>query len=446
MKNSILVALTLLSLNGFSQEHFSAISTSKRVGILNGDVNPSEFANLSSTIELQVFTLSMNVSNNKVGFDDLVKGENIEGLIFNGTENVNFDFNAAIFGPSFAIRIKKWGFGISSKAFIKASIIDLDTDLGNALLNNELNSVSNITDIFSTDNQRVNATTWGELGLSVARTVFENEKHQLNAGVTFKLLFPGSYANVGLNNFNGKIVNDANGLSLTETNSTLNVAYSGSFGASFGESSDYFKSIFGGLNGLATDIGVDYQWLNDSKSYKLKVGTSIRNIGSMTFSGDNNVSQNYALNIPSGQSLDLNVFANVGGIKDIETELDNSAFFTKSSSAEEFKVQLPTVLNIYADFKIIRHVAVTAFLQQKLNDQNADNQINTLNMFTITPRVIFGPFEAFLPIGSNEIAGGTLGLGFRLGGFFLGSNSILSALTSDTKQADAYFGFRYGFL
>ena len=35
---------------------------------------------------------------------------------------------------------------------------------------------------------------------------------------------------------------------------------------------------------------------------------------------------------------------------------------------------------------------------------------------------------------------------FRLGGFFLGSNSAITALTSDGKQADFYTGFRFGFL
>lgn len=270
MKKITFIALALLSLNAYSQEHFSGITTSKRVGILNGHVNPSEFANLNSKYEVQLFTFSVNVSNNKLGFDDL-SGDDFDKKIFDGKENVDFDLNAAIFGPSFGMKYKKWGFGISTKAFIKASIIDLDSDLGNALLNDELNSVG-IANIISSDNQRVSATTWGEVGLSVARNVYATEKHQVNAGVTLKLLFPGSYANLGLNNFNGKITQDLNGLNLTDTNSSFNIAYSGNFGSSFGETSDYFKSVFGSLNGVATDIGADYQWLNEDKTYKLKVG------------------------------------------------------------------------------------------------------------------------------------------------------------------------------
>ena len=446
MRKITFVALALLSLNAYSQEHFSGITTSKRVGILNGHVNPSEFANLNSKYEVQLLTFSVNVSNNKLGFNDL-SGNDFDTKIFDGKESVDFDLSAAIFGPSFGMKYKKWGFGISTKAFIKASIIDLDSDLGNALLNDELN-VGNIASIQSKENQRVSATTWGEVGLSVARNIYATEKHQVNAGMTLKLLFPGSYANLGLNNFNGKIIQDINGLSLTDTNSTLNIAYSGNFGSSFGEASDYFQSIFGGLNGVATDIGADYQWLNEDKTYKLKVGASIRNIGSMTFSGSDNVSNNYKLEVNAGEFLDLNDFGNVQGLEDVLAVLElpkNAGFFTQSNSTDEFKVKLPTVFNLYADYQIIKRVSLTAFIQQKMGDEGDDNQISTQNMFTVTPRVTFGAFEAFLPIGNNEIAGGTLGLGFRVGGFFLGSNSILSAVTSDSKQADAYFGFRFGF-
>lgn len=446
MRKITFVALALLTLNAYSQEHFSGITTSKRVGILNGHVNPSEFANLSSKYEVQLLTFSVNVSNNKLGFDDL-SGDDFDTKIFDGKESVDFDLSAAIFGPSFGMKYKKWGFGVSTKAFIKASIIDLISELGNALLNDKPNNIPSITSIFSEDNQRISATTWGEVGLSVARNVFSTEKHQVNAGITLKLLFPGSYANVGLNKFTGDINDNLLDLRLTNTNSTLNIAYSGNFGSSFGETSDYFQSVFGSLNGVATDIGADYQWLNEDKTYKLKVGASIRNIGSMTFSGDNNVSNNYSLHIPEGDpGLNLNEFDNVEGLEDIEQILlTHPNYFTSTMSTDKFKVKLPTVFNLYADYQIIKRVSLTAFIQQKMGDEADDNQISTQNMFTVTPRVTFGAFEAFLPIGNNEIAGGTLGLGFRVGGFFLGSNSILSAVTSDSKQADAYFGFRFGF-
>ena len=218
MKKITYVVLALLSLNAYSQDHFSGITTSKRVGILNGGINPSEYANLNSKYEIQVFAVSVNMSNNKIGYKDLTKGDDIESLIFDTKGNVDFDVSAEIQLPAFGMRYKKWGFGVTTKAYIKASIIDLDADLGNALINDQLNSVDGITNILSKENQRVNATTYGELGFSVARSLYQTEKHQINAGITLKLLFPGSYANLGLDNFTGEIIRNGNDLSLTNTN------------------------------------------------------------------------------------------------------------------------------------------------------------------------------------------------------------------------------------
>ena len=74
------------------------------------------------------------------------------------------------------------------------------------------------------------------------------------------------------------------------------------------------------------------------------------------------------------------------------------------------------------------------------------SQIAAVNSFSVTPRVNLGFFEAFLPYTNNEIAGSNLGIGFRLGGFYIGSGSIITAALSNSKQADIYTGFRWAFL
>lgn len=203
MKNFNLIALFLISFNGYSQDHFSGITTSKRVGILNVGMNPSELANLSSRYEVQLFSSSLNISNNKISFGDIVNGNNLENLIFEGSEPVNFNIDSEFLGPAFAIKLLKWGFGVSSKGYIKANIVDVDPNLGSALTSNLINAIGGSSVISSANNQRMNATTWGEIGFSVAHKIFENKKHKINGGVTFKLLFPGAYANIGLDRFSG---------------------------------------------------------------------------------------------------------------------------------------------------------------------------------------------------------------------------------------------------
>ena len=113
---------------------------------------------------------------------------------------------------------------------------------------------------------------------------------------------------------------------------------------------------------------------------------------------------------------------------------------------KDFKVNLPTLFSIYTDFKIVPKVYITGYLQQKLNKDSENDQITAQNIVSVTPRVNLGFFETYVPISNNQISGTTIGFGFRLGGFYLGSNSIVSSITSNGKQADLYTGFRWAFL
>jgi len=446
MKQIIVTFGLLIGFGVFAQDHFSGISTSNRVGILNGVINPAEFSNLSKKIEVNIYGLSFNVSNNKIGFKDLTSDTNLEDLIFKGTEPVNMRIDGQILGPSFALKLMKWGFGVTTKANIKFDVINVDPVIGNAIYNN--NDIAFITLLNKSGNQRFAGTSYGEVGLSVARTIFENDKNKFDAGITVKFLFPGSYSNFGLRNLSGTITQTVNGAYLTtDQTANLNIAYSGGLADSFSNFNDYTKSIFGGLNGVATDIGVTYQWKDGKSKYKIKGGMAIKNFGNMTFKDDNNYSTNYTLNIPLNNPLNLSQFSNVDNLQDVEDILiQNGYLVAQPRNKTDFKVNLPTLFTLYGDFKIIPKVYITGYLQQKMKKDTGDNQITALNIISVTPRVNLGFFEGYIPISNNDIAGTNIGIGFRLGGFYLGSSSIFTALTSDSKQADVYTGFRFAFL
>lgn len=445
MKKIILTLGLLISFGAFAQDHFSGISTSNRVGILNGDLNPAEFANLSKKFEVNIYGLSFNVANNKIGFSDINSGSNLENLIFTGTEPVNARFDAEIIGPSFAMKWFKWGFGITTKAHAKFNIIDVDSAIGDAIVNNNL--ILNTTILNSGNNQRLNGTAYGEIALSTGRNIIDTEKYSFNAGISLRFLFPGTYSNFGLDNLNGQITQNLTGAYLyTNEPATLNIAYSGNLADSFTNFNDYGKSIFGGLNGIATDVGVNYQWKDGKKKYKINAGLALKNLGSMTFKNSNNQSTNYSLNIPSNNPLDLSQFDNINNLREVETILLNEGYLTKTSGQNDFKVKLPAIVSLYGDFKIIPKLYVTSYLQRKLNDDGGNDQVTALNIFSVTPRLSLGFFETYLPISNNDISGTNIGIGFRLGGFYIGSNSIFSALTSDSKQADFYTGFRWAFI
>jgi hypothetical protein len=445
MKKIILTFSLLFGFGAFAQDHFSGISTSNRVGILNGTLNPAEFASLSKRFEVNILGISLDVANNKVGFSDLVSGDDLETLIFTGTEPVNMRFDGQILGPGFATRWFKWGFAITTKANVKFDVIDVDPTIGNAIVNDNL--ILNTTLLDNPGNQRVNGTSYGEVGLSAARMIVDNENHSFSAGVTLKILFPGSYSNAGLKNLSGTITENVTGAYLTTNGpASLNIAYSGNLADSFTNFDDYSKSIFGGLNGFAGDIGVNYEWKDGKSNYKIKAGAAIRNIGSMTFKDDNNYNTNYVLDIPDSNPLDLSQFADVDNLSEVEQILfDNGYLSQTDQNKTDFKVNLPTTLALYADFKIIPKFYVTGYLQQRMKKDDDDDQITARNIVSVTPRFNIGIFEAFMPFSHDDVSGTNLGAGFRWFGFYLGSNSIFTSL-ADGKQADAYIGYRFAFL
>jgi hypothetical protein len=443
MRKIILSFSLLFGLGAFAQDQFSGISTSNRVGILNGVINPAEFANLSKKFEINVVGFSFDVSNNKIGISDL-NSDNLEELIFTGNEPVDMRFDGTILGPSFAMKWFKWGFAVTTVAHAKFDMVDVDPTIGNAITNDNL--ILNTTILNNPNNQRLSGTSYGEIGLSAARTVYENDKHRFSAGVTLKILFPGSYSNFGLSQLDGQITqNGAAAFLTTNSPATLNIAYSGNLGDSFSNFNDYSKSIFGGLNGFSGDIGVNYQ-LKAVTGYKLNFGLSIRNIGSMTYKDDNNYNTTYTLNIPTTNPLDLSAFSDVDNLSQVEEILTDEGYLTaQPRNKTDFKVKLPTSLSMYVDFKIVPKFYVTAYLQQKLNKDDGNMQITVPNLISLTPRFNIGFFEAYVPLSHDDISGTNVGFGFRLAGFYLGSGSIISTL-ADGKQANIYTGYRYAFL
>jgi hypothetical protein len=446
----IIFAFFLVTNSLFSQEHFTGISTSKRVGIINVTNNPAELINLDNKYEVNVFNFSTIFTNDQLTFSDLISGDDLEDKIFEGTEPVNVRIDALFYGPSFAFKTGKWGFGINSMANVKANAINIDPKLGEAIQSGDLSNALTSTVLSSNENQRINGITWGELGFSVARNVMDKPKHKINVGTNLRILFPGAYSNFAASNLNGTVVNNFGDISLINASANVNVAYAGVLANDYNDQGSYNEFFSQGINGFAADIAVNYRWKNEDKpdDYRLNAGLSIKNMGSMTFKSDNNIDSNYILNVEGTESLDLNQFQSAESITDIEAIINdpsNADYFQVTTTKKDFTVKLPTVLNMYADVKVVSKFYVTGSINQKLKDDSENAISTTQNSYALIPRFVLKKFEVYAPLASNEISGFTSGVGLRFSGFYMGSNSILSAISNTGKQADFYMGLRIGF-
>jgi hypothetical protein len=446
MRHSLLFFFFLCLSTMTAQDHFSGIKNSNGFSLLSSSINPAELSNLNSKYEINFFSASINAANNKVGFNDLINNSNnIADLIFQGNEPVNLRIDAEIYGPGFAMKKDKWAFAISSKAYAKLNFIDIDPKLGEAVNKGTLGSIVGTSLLNNENNQRVNGTSWGEIRFSAARNLFENDKNKFSVGTSLKLLFPGTYTNFGADKFQGKINIFVGEAYLNDTKANLNIAYSGNLNNGFTDFGSYSKSLFGKLNGFAVDLGFNYQ-LKDTDGYKVNAGVSVKNIGGMTFKDANNASNNYALNIPpsstNGLGLNLNEFQNVNSLEEAETILLNSGYLINEQSNQNIKVKLPSTFIAYVDVKVVPKFFVSLYTEQKLNSDSQNDQITTQNVVSVTPRFSLENYELYSSWSNNEISGITGGFGFRVYGFYLGSSSIITALTSTSKQADLYLGYR----
>src|SRR6476660_4271360 len=221
MKN-LFVVLSLLALSTVSaQQHFAGANTSSRGGLVNGMLNPAELANFTAKYDVIIFAPSVIASNNKIGFSELIGGDQLEEKLFQGEETVNLRIDSEILGPGFAFSYNKWTFAFSTRANIRFDLVDVDPNIGDAIVNGGLNSLVNSTTLNNDYNQRMSGTSWGEVGLSVAKNLYDDGTHRLGAGATLKILFPGSYANFGANNFSGTINYIAGDVELTDATANL---------------------------------------------------------------------------------------------------------------------------------------------------------------------------------------------------------------------------------
>jgi hypothetical protein len=193
MNKVILSFCLLLTVALSAQEHFSGINTSQRGGIINAGVNPAELMNFTSKYNVNILSVSVKGSNNKLGFSDLLSGGDFSDRLFEGEGNVDLRLDGEIYGPSLAYRINDWAFAFTTKAYTKLDLVDVNANLGDALTGSAVDAFfSGSSFINNSSNQRMNGTSWGEIGVSAAHSLYEDSRHKFSVGASLKLLFPGS--------------------------------------------------------------------------------------------------------------------------------------------------------------------------------------------------------------------------------------------------------------
>ena len=428
---SLLFLLALCAFNYSFSQSYIGLNADNYSGIHGVVYNPSNIVGSNFKADVNIASFSALVGSDYFGinFSDIVSGssfdfsEDTERFI---SDNNNFFLNADVLGPSFMFNLnKKSSIGIITRGRAFFNLNNINGELFETI-EDEFESDNDI--MF--DSQNLNGTihAWAEIGLAYGRILMDKQDHILKGGVTLKYLQGGGALFVSSPGFMGQY--DRSSETLT-TQGELNYGSSEDF-----DSDDLDLSNL--TSGFGMDLGFTYQWHPDRENdsipiyrdqYKLKVGLSITDIGSINY-------KNAELT-----SYDVNNTVDTSNYEELEEFLDDN--YNNTTRFQDTKIQLPTALHLLVDYRIAKKwlVSAQANLSMVKKDKEFTNSI--INTITIAPRLETKWFSFYTPLSFRQYGDFAFGGGFRLGPLSVGSGSIFSNLLSDSsKTTDIFLGLK----
>ncbi len=437
---------------GFLNENYSGIHA-----VIN---NPANIVDSRFRTDINLFGGSYFVGNDYGGikFSDLLNGNKIEWSNIVGKKPLssnNLSSNLDVLGPSFMFNIApRHSIAISTRVRTFFNVDDIN---GKELSNIEdyINNGFDIEGKYSSKlgNFSSNVNAWAELGLTYAAVLVDEGEHFLKGGLTLKYLRSVVYARGGATNINldydGNTPNDITD-NVLKTEGELYYEYSLS-----NKDKDFDDAIkklnFNEGRGFAADLGFTYEWrpdideyayvnnhgkkayYNDVNKYKLRLGLSITDVGSIKHYEANQ--EVYNLN---GDYIDK--LKEDGAPENNVASILTYYFGTPRTVNDSFMSKMPTALHLNADWNFNNKF----YLNFDTNFDMASKKASSIeNTYSLTPRYETKWFSTYLPLSVREYSGFNAGVGFRVGPLYVGSGSIITNLLSRSSESiDFYAGLK----
>jgi len=449
-----LIGFTTMQIAPAKAQTFPGLPQGRQAGIFSVLANPANLADSGKKWDVNLFAIHASAMNNNASFSisDFGKTFNSDDLLDqvtgNNTKPTSALVSADILGPSFMVRLNpKSAVAIHSRVRALVSVKNADGALLNEIADEEENYPLSIN---TAGSQLAGVHGWTEIGASYSRNVLLNSQYKVDAGLTLKLIGGAATGYASANNINGTLDNDLQSNDGSYLQNTTGNIHFGFAGVSFDDFDNEDLVSFGNI-GFGADLGASFTWYGNNatnKPYVFRAGLSLMDIGSIKYDADANKNGSYNININGNERFYLDAFDDVA-LDEINNVFTNRPeYFTPSGTNADshIKVSLPTRLLLDADYAVSHHFFVGFQGQFSLLKQDAAKPYNTAYYggFALTPRFVTGAIGAALPISYNTLSKLNVGAALQLGPVVVGSGSILSALLGNSKQADAYFGIRFG--
>lgn len=456
MKRIILLFLAFLSISlSANAQDFLGYINSNYSGVTGTDLNPANVVDSRYKVDVTLAGLSIGFGNNYVGLKKSALKRNGSLFDFSSDNYSNFNdtafqdkylvtresnknksvyFSNQIYLPSFMVTINKNNaFALKWKVRTLLNVDGVEPNLA-TLIYEGLDYPQLWSLQLANKNLSVQTMTWAEYGATYGH-VFQSEgPHFFKAGATVKLLQGLQAAYMFVNDLKYEFTDDTT-MSLFHSE----VSYGHSTNYDLSEGQIAYKYVSNPSVGF--DLGVVYEWRpdhetfkydmdgqtglwrRDKNKYKLRVGLSATDIGTVKFK-KGEMSHNFTADIGF---WNLHEFDDVESIPDYDSLL--VSHFGKETSDKDFKMNLPTVISAQIDYNIYKDFYVNFTPYMAFKWKKDGTKVHDLTTFSLTPRWDHKWFGAFIPI-SYDVTGNTrLGLDLRLGPLILGMNNIMPLIS-----------------
>ena len=451
-------AIMFIVITSRAQQLNLGVATSNYSRINSMYLNPANIADSTEKITISIIGAGISADNNLGAINNF---SNL-GKEFNGNSTMNIFTNSGkenfsmiapevvVHGPSIIYSInKKHSIAITTGLRVINQFNNFNQSLYSTLTNTSSIPNGNINN-YSAQKFNWTANMWNEVGVSYGGVLIDKPSSELKVGITLRRLGGIGYMSLKGNNLDIHYTPGSD--SFYSTHSDLEFASSivNDKEAVFNgiNAGNILNSFMGGSAGvgMGADLGIVYShrfgnpdpidYMESDVTHNLVLSASVKDLGAIKY----NQGSNSMINVSGNGYLTSDGLSNnVSNVSAFKNYVNQQGFIADTSAAAT-KLHMPTALILSADYQLHNRFYVNGtFLGNLAGRQNFGNSY--YDQLTITPRYDTWLVSFALPVTYSWLAHDVqMGFGFRVGGFFIGSNDMLALFVNHQYGFGAYCG------
>jgi outer membrane protein OmpA-like peptidoglycan-associated protein len=437
-----LIHFAILPFFTFSQT-FWGLQNGRSPGIFGLHLQPAAAVGQHPNIDIKLTGLSTRIHNNFIGINTLnlydrsflKVNENTYQNIFPATYNGR---SKALFGnfdldlPGLSIKLSpKNSLSITGR-FRNFLNVDGLQEPGARFAYEDLKTPDQFGIQYNNSGLGIGFLSYAEFALGFGQQVYDDGTHRINVGGRAKVLAGIASGNLYVRSLLYSI-DSPTAFSLYDFEANAQYGFMGDSTLNNPDPVSLISNLGFDNMGLGADLGIVYEYRPQPGLYRLRLGLSILDLGSINFRQNT-----YQYNL-SGQVTGFDIDQFQSGNLDSTLQAE----FTYTTDSANFRVGLPSALSIQADLRVSRHFYVNVIPLINLRPGTNQSGVHHFTGLHIAPRLEGKFWGLALPFSMIAKRGPAVGINLRLGPVILGTSDFLSPLIGEqVRGLDFHMGFR----